>query len=165
MEPGNQTNLQAHVSFALEDMPGHLPVQRDFHLSQGQSQLFIQYGTGFIRLTEEPGPDLESHVYNVARFGLGGENDLTQHASTEMQKRAMLAKGGSNIGANFVASTAENDKIKAKEAAYMHHTVKHNWVEQKHASSCRSPPPELTISDVILQVSWGDLSCGTGEDI
>lgn len=54
-------------------------------------------------------------------IGYGGENDLTLHASTEMYKNAMLAKGASNIGASFITSTAENDS----EAAYMYHTVKH----------------------------------------
>ena len=58
-------------------------------------------------------------------IGHGGENDLTQHASTEMHKKATLAKGASNIGAFFVTSTAENDKIAASEASYVYHTVKH----------------------------------------
>lgn len=35
----------------------------------------------------------------------GGENDVVRHASSEMHKKAMLAKGASNIGAYFATST------------------------------------------------------------
>ena len=59
----------------------------------------------------------------VFSVGHEGENDLTQHASTEMHKKATLAKGASNIGAFFGAATVETDKIAASEASY--HTVKH----------------------------------------
>ena len=54
-------------------------------------------------------------------FSIGheGENDLTQHASTEIHNMATLAKGASNIGAFFVTSTAEYDQIAASEASYM----------------------------------------------
>ena len=50
---------------------------------------------------------------------------MTQHASTEMHKKAILAKGASNIGAFFGAATVETDKIAASEASYVYHTVKH----------------------------------------
>lgn len=53
----------------------------------------------------------------------GGENDLTQHASTEMHEKATQAKGTSNIGAFFMTSTAQNVKIGASEAAYVYYTV------------------------------------------
>uniref|UniRef100_A0A8C6LFC2 Uncharacterized protein n=1 Tax=Nothobranchius furzeri TaxID=105023 RepID=A0A8C6LFC2_NOTFU len=57
--------------------------------------------------------------------GHGGENDLTQHAATDMHKKAKQAKGASNIGAFLATSTAENDRVAAIEAAYVYHTVKH----------------------------------------
>lgn len=55
----------------------------------------------------------------------GGENDLTKHASTEMHKKATLAKGASNIYGFFGVTTVETDKIAASEASYVYHTVKH----------------------------------------
>lgn len=50
---------------------------------------------------------------------------MTQHASTELHKKATLAKGASNTSAFFRASTVETDKIAASEASYVYHTVKH----------------------------------------
>lgn len=38
----------------------------------------------------------------------GGENNLTRHASCEMHKKAILAKGASNIGAFFAATMGGN---------------------------------------------------------
>lgn len=55
----------------------------------------------------------------------GGENDLSRHAGYEMHKKAILAKGASNIGAFFAATTGENEKIAASEATLVYHTVKH----------------------------------------
>lgn len=66
--------------------------------------------------------------------GHGGENDLNQHASTEMHKKAKLAKGASNIGAFFGGTTVETDKIAASDASYVYHTVKHGL--QQHRLSC-----------------------------
>jgi hypothetical protein len=44
-----------------------------------------------------------------------GGNDLTRHTSTEMHKKAPLAKSASNIGAFFVASPVENDDLPPTE--------------------------------------------------
>ncbi|XP_055491877.1 uncharacterized protein LOC129697376 [Leucoraja erinacea] len=53
---------------------------------------------------------------------------------TEVHKKATLAKGASNIGAFFMKSTEENDKIAASEA------------------SCRTSPAKLASSYIILHV-------------
>ena len=55
----------------------------------------------------------------------GGENDLTRHEDTDMHKKAVLAKGASNIVSFFATSTAEIDKIAASEVAYVYHTINH----------------------------------------
>ena len=55
----------------------------------------------------------------------GGENYLTCHEDKDVHKKAVLAKGASNIGTLFVTSTAEIDKIAASEVAYVYHTINH----------------------------------------
>ncbi len=61
----------------------------------------------------------------LSALGHGGENELRQRASTDMHKKAALAKGASNISAFFATSTAEKDKITASEVSYVYHMVKH----------------------------------------
>ena len=53
----------------------------------------------------------------------GGENDLTQHAETDMHKKNELAKGGSNIGTFF--KPEGDDSVAVSEASYVYHAVKH----------------------------------------
>ena len=55
----------------------------------------------------------------------GGENDLKQHASTDMHKRATKNKGASNIATFFANSSAEQDRIAACEVTSVYHTVQH----------------------------------------
>ena len=51
----------------------------------------------------------------------GGENDLKQHANTDMHKRATKNKGASNIATFFTNSTAEQDRIAACEVTSVYH--------------------------------------------
>lgn len=58
-------------------------------------------------------------------IGHGGENDLTRHEGSDVHKKAVLAKGASNIGTSCATSLAEIDRIAANEVAYVYHTIKH----------------------------------------
>lgn len=51
------------------------------------------------------------------------ENDLTRHAGYEMHKKAILAKGSSNIGAFFASIVGRNEKIAVSENTLVYHTV------------------------------------------
>ena len=55
----------------------------------------------------------------------GGENDLKQHAGTELHKRATQNKGASNITKFFASSTIEQDRVATCEVTSVYHTVKH----------------------------------------
>ena len=57
--------------------------------------------------------------------GNGGENDLVRHENSDVHKKAVLAKGASNITTFFASSMAEKDKIAASEVTYVYHTIKH----------------------------------------
>ena len=91
-----------------------------FHLSSPLLALFIiHFSSAFEYFLSTNTDVLASSV------GHGGENDLIKHASTEMHKKAALAKGAGNIGAFFEAPTVETDKVAASETSYVYHTVKH----------------------------------------
>ncbi|KAK0135426.1 hypothetical protein N1851_028718 [Merluccius polli] len=55
----------------------------------------------------------------------GGEHDLSRHEDSDVHKKAVLAKGASNITSFFASSIAEKDKIAASEVTYVYHTIKH----------------------------------------
>ena len=46
----------------------------------------------------------------------GGENDLKQHASTDMHKRATKNKGASNIATFYANASAEQDRVAIRGA-------------------------------------------------
>ena len=62
---------------------------------------------------------------HVSLFSIchGGENDLKQHAGTEMhKKRSTQNKGASNISKFFASSTTEQDRVVACEVTSVYHS-------------------------------------------
>ena len=56
----------------------------------------------------------------------GGKNDIVRHENSDVPKKAVLAKGASNITTFFTSSMAEKYKIAASEVTYVLYIIPSN---------------------------------------